>query len=359
MLPIPLAPADVTPAWLTAALSAGGLTEAAVLSVRAERIASLTSTMHRLHITYRHDEASLPPTLIWKQSSVDPGVRAAFGHYRGSAYEREVRFYRELAPSPRTRIPRCYVAEYDSDSDEHVLLLEDVALTHAAGDAVRGVSVTDAARCLHELALLHAAHWSGPRPTDSTDHSDGYRYFIESLDACREFLVELIGADAFTSLADASEVFGIWVGRLDAGPRTLIHADVHPGNVLLPVDDAGRAVLVDWQGWREGPPARDVGRWLVLGLTTTDRRRAERGLIAGYCAALGAHGVRYDEGEAYADYRIAAARQWIWAATFARRRDAWDATTRTAMPVLIRRAADAALDVLAGPGSPRSAPPGA
>jgi hypothetical protein len=38
-------------------------------------------------------------------------------------------------------------------------------------------------------------------------------------------------------------------------PSTLLHGDVHPGNVLV---DAGRATLIDWGGSRVGPAALDL-----------------------------------------------------------------------------------------------------
>jgi hypothetical protein len=82
-------------------------------------------------------------------------------------------------------------------------------------------------------------------------------------------------------------------------------------------------------------------------LGAEERRRCERELVAGYCTVLRANGVSYDDEQAFIDYRIAGASQWNWAVTFARRRDAWDEATRAAMPGLIRRAADAALDALA------------
>ena len=63
----------------------------------------------------------------------------------------------------------------------------------------------------------------------------------------------LIGRAA--SLPAASEV-------LASLPPTLLHGDVHPGNVLVdpgPADPgAGRATLIDWGGSRVGPAALDL-----------------------------------------------------------------------------------------------------
>ena len=81
-------------------------------------------------------------------------------------------------------------------------------------------------------------------------------------------------------------------------------------------------------------------------LSVEERRRSERDLVAEYGAVLRANGVEYNENEAFVDYCIGAANQWVWAVTFASRRDAWDEVTSVAMPGLIRKAAMAALDTL-------------
>lgn len=349
MLPIPLAPSDVTPAWLTAALRESGLDGAEVTAVTTSHVQSLTSTMHRLHIEYAHEAPDYPATLIWKQSSIDPAIRAAFGHFRGSAYEREVRFYNEVAPRIQTRVPRCYLAQHDEATDEHVLLIEDLGPTHRAGDLLHGMRVEDAAAALHELALLHCAEWSTPAPLDPDVAAGADRFFSECLAEHGAYLKTVVGVETMRALAPFEQALQSWRERSFAAPETLLHTDMHPGNVMFPLDAGERVVLVDWQGWRRGPAARDLGRCLVLMLNIEDRRRAERELVAGYCADLRAHGVEYDDARAFEDYRLSAGYQWVWAVTFARRREVWDDTTREAMPGLMRRAAAAALDLLAAP----------
>ncbi|MDA1004210.1 MAG: phosphotransferase [Chloroflexi bacterium] len=348
MLSIPLEPKHVTPIWLTAALGAGGGARTIVESVGVESIQSLTSTMHRLRLVYSNTGPAGPESLVWKQSAIDPAVRAAYGHFRGSAYEREVRFYREIAQTTSARVPRCYLAEYNAATDEHVLLLEDLGASHEAGNSARDVSPDDVALCLNELALLHAAHWREPDPLPAEAMTERRSFFRSSLAECREFLSEIVGPELLARLDAFDGWIMPWAERLNRGALSLIHADVHAGNVLFPTRRGERAVMVDWQGWRGGPPARDVGRALVLMMDVEVRRRSEREIVAEYCALLRRNGVAYDDELAFADYRIAAAYQWSWAVTFARRRDAWDEPTRAGMPGLIRRAAMAALDALYG-----------
>ena len=352
MLPIPLAPSEVTPAWLTAALHQGGLDGVEVTAVTTSHVQSLTSTMHRLHIKYarevpQHQTAQFPRTLIWKQSSIDPAVRAAFGHFRGSGYEREVRFYREVAPRIQTRVPRCYLAQHDEATDEHVLLIEDLGSTHRAGDLLHGMRVEDAAAVLRELALLHCVESSDPPPPDPPAREVTRRFFAECLAEHGAYLEGLVGSETMRALDPFGDALVLWVERSLARPQTLLHTDMHPGNIMFPREGGGRVALVDWQGWRTGPAARDIGRCLVLMLSIEDRRRAERQLVTGYCELLRANGVAYDEGQAFEDYRLSAGYQWVWAVTFARRREVWDDATREAMPGLARHAAAAALDLLA------------
>ncbi len=49
---------------------------------------------------------------------------------------------------------------------------------------------------------------------------------------------------------------------LDALPATLLHGDVHPGNVLV---RDGRATLIDWGSSRVGPAALDLANLVPAG----------------------------------------------------------------------------------------------
>ena len=76
-------------------------------------------------------------------------------------YEREVRFYKEIAPTVGIRTPRCYHADWDRDSGLFVLLLEDLAPAQQ-GDQIDGCTLEQAALALDELAKLHAPRWADP-----------------------------------------------------------------------------------------------------------------------------------------------------------------------------------------------------
>ena len=73
------------------------------------------------------------------------------------------------------------------------------------------------------------------------------------------------------------------------GPPTLLHGDVHAGNVYHVA--GGEGGLLDWQLALRGCWALDVSYLLTSALTPEDRRATERGLLAGYLERLRASGV--------------------------------------------------------------------
>lgn len=66
--------------------------------------------------------------------------------------------------------------------------------------------------------------------------------------------------------------------------RTLIHGDVHPGNVIVRPDGAGtRVTLIDWGRARLGSPLEDVASWLhSLGCWEPEARRRHDTLLRVY-----------------------------------------------------------------------------
>ena len=75
--------------------------------------------------------------------------------------------------------------------------------------------------------------------------------------------------------------------RLLAGVTTIIHGDMHPGNVIL--RDAGegaKVVLIDWARARVGSPLEDIGSWLhSLGCWEPRARRRHDTLMRAYLDA--------------------------------------------------------------------------
>src|SRR5262245_20855324 len=127
-LVLPLALSDLTPEWLTAALrGAGHLGDASVGSARVEPIGQGVGVLCQLaRIALEYDRAApgMPASLVAKLPTTDPQTRGMVSLFR--FYEREVRFYRELAPSLALATPRCWAGALDAESGDFALLLEDL-----------------------------------------------------------------------------------------------------------------------------------------------------------------------------------------------------------------------------------------
>jgi hypothetical protein len=74
--------------------------------------------------------------------------------------------------------------------------------------------------------------------------------------------------------------------RLVSGERTVIHGDIHPGNVILRDGANPEVVLIDWARARIGSPLEDVASWLhSLGCWEPEARRRHDTLMRIYLDA--------------------------------------------------------------------------
>lgn len=179
-----------------------------------------------------------------------------------------------------------------------VVVSEDVVAAGAIPHDARTPLSVDAVRSgLQGLAALHAAYWERPLPAP-LGFLTGWR------------LGPVLGAVSVASLARGLRrardlggplVLPPGVGARRLGyqfrqsatlaaspPRTVLHGDPHPGNTYTSPD--GKTGFFDWQLARLGHWSHDVGYFMVGSLDVGDRRREERGLLAGYLDALGALG---------------------------------------------------------------------
>src|SRR5207248_1051222 len=118
------------------------------------------SESRRISIDYRDGSDARPGSVVLKTASADENSRAT-GVGLG-IYEREVRFYRELATRIGGPLAECHLAVMDSADGWFTLLLEDVAPA-VQGDQIEGCSVERARLAIRELANLHAPVFADPQ----------------------------------------------------------------------------------------------------------------------------------------------------------------------------------------------------
>jgi hypothetical protein len=302
-------PADLTAAWLTAALRARGH-DVQVDDVVAERVGTgLMGANYRLTVTYAAPTDALPSSFVAKLPTPDPEQRATVA----SSYGVELGFYTEVAATVAVRAPRCHHAVASDDHHRFVLLLEDMAPAEP-GDQLTGCDVAAAEDAVVNLAGLHGPRWDDPTLTrlphlsELTSATGDTAALIAEIyrGATEEFIERFsgrLGPDDQATLRSVADVLGAWLG----GPPAhlgLVHGDYRLDNLLFPPGGSPGVAAVDWQTLGVGLPTRDLAYFLETSLLVDDRRRHERPLVDAYHRALVGHGVTdYDASMCFADYR--------------------------------------------------------
>ncbi|HLB23413.1 MAG TPA: hypothetical protein VJP07_04915, partial [Dehalococcoidia bacterium] len=129
-LQIPTSPQELTPEWLTHALrQTGTITGAKVhsfdMKTGIQEGTGFMGELARIRPKYDRPEDGAPQSLIAKMPATAPENREVPEFFR--FYEREVRFYEQIAETVELRTPRCYYSAFEPASGDYVLLLEDLA----------------------------------------------------------------------------------------------------------------------------------------------------------------------------------------------------------------------------------------
>lgn len=311
---IVLGPEDVDAGWLTEALrGSGAVRDATVTDFTAAQIGTgQVGHNVRFTLTYDREEDGAPATVVAKFPSPDETSRAtgvAIGNY-----DKEARFYSELAPIVEIRVPRCHRVEHDPEAHLATLLFEDMAPAEQ-GDQITGCPIEHAAAAIDELCALHAPLWGDPRldevpwlgrPSAESGEMVGAFYnslwpgFLERYGEQLSDDVRLLGARFGAGLPE-------WARRRVDGPLTVVHGDFRLDNLLFAPGADGASVqvtTVDWQTVALGIGTDDVAYFLGAGLLAHDRRDHEEALVRRYHDGLVARGVEgYSWERCWDDYR--------------------------------------------------------
>ena len=158
-MPIPHSPADLSSSWLTMALRQGHAIGAATVRdfecSAPEAGKGFYGQIVGLKLTYDQAEADGPRSIIAKFSSSNPEMRLRPNTRR--SYEREIRFYQDIAKQSVLPVPACYYADMETSTGWHVLLLEDLAPARS-GSRTQSCSPAQARTAIRHRAGYHP--WS-------------------------------------------------------------------------------------------------------------------------------------------------------------------------------------------------------
>lgn len=331
---IPTSTAEVSAEWLTGVLRDSGTIpeQTSVAAVTIEPGAAGVGFMGevgRVDVCYANATGDEPASMVVKFPTASPEVAAIMRPTR--VYEREHRFYAELAHLTPLRTPDVYhiTCETSEDPDEderYLLVLEDLS-SMTLGDQLAGLSAEQTASALIGLGAHHAKFWNGAGLDGAS--------FVPDIDGPLNLVGQSIYAaslDGFLSLFDhaleprtrrLAETYGAnhpqLLGRLGAMPRTLVHFDYRADNLFfddaaagVPAGSVGEVAAIDFQAISAGGGAADVGYLLGQNLSPSVRRSHETDLLHCYHDVLAAGGVDdYPFEQFVEDYRVGLVYGWV------------------------------------------------
>jgi hypothetical protein len=297
---IPASPDDVTAPWLSNAL---GRTVSAIDKELIGVGVGLLGDLVRVRLT----GDDVPASVIVKLPTQSPPNKAIGMAFK--FYEREVRFFRDVAPTARVRVPAVHHADMDLDAEAFVLVLEDLAHLEL-GDQVAGLTVEQAVAAVQAIAPFHAQWWeSADLETlewlPAADHpitmqaakmyADAWPVFVEKW----SHVVPAGGIELGERVRDA---YPKMLTELAVPPRTYVHTDFRLDNLFFE-PDSGAVTVIDWQLCTRSSGVYDVAYLLAQSMDAQLRRENQEAIIRAWYERLCQAGVSdYEWEQALLDY---------------------------------------------------------
>ena len=303
---------EVDAAWMTTVLRTSGAiddhTAVAAATVEPFQVGvGLLGQLARAALTY--DGGDGPASVILKYPIDVPFQRGMADAM--NVYEREARFYAELAPRSTLRAAKAHAALIAEDKSAAMIVMEDLSALRQA-DRVSGVTWEEAVEAVQALARFHAG-WHGSPELDEISPvwfslSDPiYLQLLPQFVAggwapCQQHARDLLTPDLVDFGNDWVELMPAMLAQLSTSP-TMIHADWRADNMFF--DDGGEVVMVDFQLVGVGNGAYDLGYFVCQSVEREVRAGRERELVQVYADELAAHGVDREMDQLWFDFRVA------------------------------------------------------
>ncbi|MBZ0159626.1 MAG: phosphotransferase [bacterium] len=285
-------PSDLTVAWAQR-IVAQHAADATVSEVNVLSADIGTTTRVRVAVEHNGPE-TLPSRWFVKMPSRSWRARCITALSR--LLQTEVRFYQEVTQAVPVLRPAMLAAQSRCGQGT-TLVLADVtergAVPGAPGDAL---TTAQATVVVEQLARLHVQFWNKA----SLDQE--YRWLAGPVRRWEDRLGTALAVPlmqrglrrAGSAVPIALHAPAVHYARrrrqamrlLADGPRTLVHHDVHPGNLFWQQSQPG---FLDWQLVRIGEGIGDVAYFLATALTPEIRRTCEARLLARYQQVLEDH----------------------------------------------------------------------
>jgi len=299
-LPIPRTVDDLTAEWCSAAL---GRTITSVDATPLGVGVGLVGQLFRLDL----DGPGGAETLVAKLAA--PTDEGRFVATVLNMYGREVGFYTELSARTAIGHPHCAYAAHDPDTQDTVLLIQDVAPLGRMLDQIKGVTLIEGRPAIRCLAQLHAAFWDDAsldaaawlKPLCDEPYPGAVAFaFDTAWPRVQEFFPDLV-TERVKAFGDGySALIPALFAKLSEPPVVLAHGDWRLDNLFVTPDDD--VIAVDWQLIDRSVGPRDLAYFVTESVNVADPSDYETALDL-YLGDLAEHGVTPDRAWAYEMYR--------------------------------------------------------
>lgn len=311
MGPIPRTIDEVTPAWLTSALRQGQVIDCNVTSTQNEEVGSglgALSTMVRSRLSYDTPSGDEPGAVIVKLLPQNEAELAGLRYSHG--FEREIRFYREVASGNAFAVPRFYYGTHSGD--DGVLVIEDLSHLETRNQ-IHGLKDSETLAAARQIAKIHARFWNRREPAgfdwmpvlddqSLRSYADGWQQFEEVYGV-------RVGHEAVALGRRLGRALDWLRAECARRPLTVCHNDFRADNLFFAPAGSGApdVVIFDWQlcTWSLG--ALDVARLLGGSEPAVERKHHAFAAFNAWYEVLRAEGVTdYPNDEAFRDLRLGA-----------------------------------------------------
>jgi hypothetical protein len=299
---------EITPEWITHTLVEGGyLKNGSVKSIEKKILGDakgFLSSVVQAKIEYDTIQQDAPGSVVVKIEP-EPGGFKDFGDEL-NAFEREIRFYKEVAPNLSIRLPQLYYAV--DKPPAYSMVMED--LSHfVPGDQLVGMHERQVMTTVEEIARIQTLYWNNqaleklawmPKTNNMSDsYPDKWESFVENFGYC-------LSAKAKELCSKLAHNIDWKKAEISKRQKTIVHSDLREDNLLFPPPGSNESILIiDWQVTVRSIGAFDVASILGGSEVPKERKGHEFKVLKRWYDTLLQNGVKdYSWEDAVYDLRL-------------------------------------------------------
>ncbi len=306
----PITADEITRDWIGFALEKAGVCKnSQVIAIDVKpldgAVLGFLSSICRVNVSYDSLEPGMPGSYVIKFPPAEEINKEFAQTFR--ANERELLFYRQIAPSSPVRVPKCYYSVLDDETKNYTLVLEDEK-DWEPGNQVEGLSRGRVETAVREISKFHALWWESDdlksldwMPRENRNIRDSYKEnWPEFKEEHRDVLSkrDIEAGDLISNSGEKIEEL------LHSAPMTIAHTDFRADNLMFKGE--GQVLVLDWQVACRSAGAFDVARVVCGSLKDKISYEDHLGFVDMWYDELAGSGVSdYSLGGAWRDYRSA------------------------------------------------------